>query len=224
MPGYVELHGTSNFSFLRGASHPEELVETAARLDHAAIAIVDRNSLAGVVRAHIAAKAHGIKLIVGACLDLEDGARLICLPTDRQAYSRLSRMLSVGKRRAAKGTCLLTRQDVIEYAEGQIFLLLPPKCLPADYTAELRSWAEACPAACYLAASMLYHGDDARRLRELDTFAHAAGLPIVATNDVHYHVPERYPLQDILTCIREQCRIDDAGWRLDANAERYLKR
>ena len=189
MPGYAELHVTSNFSFLRGASHPEELVETAARLGHAAIAIVDRNSLAGVVRAHIAAKAHGIKLIVGACLDLEDGARLICLPTDRQAYSRLSRMLSVGKRRAAKGTCLLTRQDVIEYAEGQLFLLLPPKHLPDTYTAELRSWAEACPAACYLAANMLYHGDDARRLRELDGFAHAAGLPMVATNDVHYHVP-----------------------------------
>lgn len=223
MSGYTELHVSSNFSFLRGASHPEELVETAARLGHAAIAIADRNSLAGVVRAHIAARAHGIKLIVGACLDLEDGTRLICLPTDRQAYSRLSRMLSVGKRRAAKGECLLTRQDVIEYGEGQLFLLLPPERLPDDYAAELRFWVEAFPAACHLAACMLYYGNDARRLKALITIAAEAGLPLAATNDVHYHLPERRPLQDVLTCIREHCRIDDAGWRLDANAERYLK-
>lgn len=223
MSGYAELQVCSNFSFLRGASHPEELVETAARLGHAAIAVADRNSLAGVVRAHIAARAHGIKLIVGACLDLEDGTRLICLPTDRPAYARLSRMLSLGKRRAAKGECLLTRQDVIEHGEGQLFLLLPPPCLPEDYAADLRFWAEACPAACHIAAGMLYHGDDARRLQALATLAHGAGLPLVATNAVHYHVPERRPLQDVLTCIREHCRIDDAGWRLDANAERYLK-
>ena len=223
MSGYAELQVSSNFSFLRGASHPEELVETAARLGHAAIAIADRNSLAGVVRAHIAAKAHGIKLIVGACLELDDGTRLLCLPTDRPAYARLSRMLSLGKRRVGKGECLLTRQDVIAHGEGQMILLLPPECLPVGFADDLVFWAEALPAACHLAASMLYHGDDAQRMRELAALAAGAGLPLIATNDVHYHLPERRPLQDVLTCIREHCRIDDAGWRLNSNAERYLK-
>ena len=223
MSGYAELQVTSNFSFLHGASHPEELVEAAARLGHAAIAITDRNSLAGVVRAHIAARTHGVKLIVGACLELEDGTRLLCLPTDRPAYARLSRMLSLGKRRAGKGECLLRRPDVVAHGTGQILLLLPPETIPDSYAADLRSWADAFPGACYLAASMLYHGADARRLRHLSALASGAGLKLVASNDVHYHVPERRPLQDVLTCIRQHCRIDEAGWHLDANAERYLK-
>ncbi|UUX50973.1 error-prone DNA polymerase [Nisaea acidiphila] len=223
MADYAELQVTSNFSFLRGASHPEELVESAARLGHAAVAIADRNSLAGAVRAHIAAKSHGIKLLVGTRLVLEDGEELLAFPHDRPAYARLSRLLSIGKRRAEKGACLLRRADVADHAAGHDLVFLPPPDLTGLSASNLALWTRSFSGRVSLAASMLYHGDDAGRLRQLAVLSAEAGLPLVATNDVHYHVPERRPLQDVLTCIREHCSVDEAGWRLDANAERYLK-
>lgn len=248
MSAYAELQVASNYSFLRGASHASELIARAAALGHTAIALTDRNSLAGVVRAHIAARENvaaqknsatresAIRLIPGARLDLtadlaaEDehsGPSLLCLPTDRAAYGRLSSLLTLGKRRAPKGQCWITLDDVLRHAHGQILIALPP---PAHEEASFAAWLEtfaaaarAAGASCYLAAHHLYRGDDARRLVRLEAIARRCATPLVATNDVHAHDASRRALQDVLTCIREHCTIDTAGWRLHANAERHLK-
>jgi len=266
MTGYAELQVTTNFSFLRGGSHPEELVRQAAALGHGAIAVADRNTLAGVVRAHIQAKESGIKLLVGARLDLASGHSLLCFPTDRAAYGRLARLLSLGRRRAPKGECELHLADLADHAEGQIVVALPLSSgrgargegdgaddkarrgnatvslaattfaaphpdrrfasappLPGGEGDFLMRLASLFPGRAYLAAQCLYRGDDEARLAALAALARRAGLPLVAANDVHYHVPERRPLQDVLTCIREGCTLDAAGFRLFANAERHLK-
>jgi len=227
-PAYIELQVTSNFSFLRGAAHPEELAAQAAALGHPAIAITDRNTLAGVVRGHLGAKTAGIRLIVGARLDLADAPSLICLPTSRAAYGRLSQLLTLGKRRAAKGECHLTRADlltgdVFTRGAGQILLALPPDEPEGEFSSFLTELKNKLKSDCYLAASHRYGGDDTRRLARLAELANACGTPMVATNDIHYHVPERRALADVVTCIREHCTIDSAGWRLAANAERHLK-
>src|SRR4051794_27196887 len=215
MPGYAELQVTSNFSFLRGASHPDELVVTAAALGHQAVAITDRNSVAGIVRAHHAAKIVGIRLVIGVRLDLADGTSLLAYPQDRAAYGPLTRLPTLGKRRAPKGECQLDYADIVAHGEGQIVVALSPEFAPrlaADF-----------PGHAYLAAHHLYRGDDARRLAHLAAIADETGLPLVAVNDVLYHVPERRPLQDVVTCIREHCTITQAGFHLLANAERHLK-
>jgi error-prone DNA polymerase len=222
--GYAELQVTTNFSFLRGAAHPGELVITAAALGHQAIAITDRNSLAGIVRAHQAAKEVGLRLVVGCRLDLGDGASLLAFPVDRAAYGRLTRLLTAGKRRAPKGECRLDYADVVAHGEGQIVVVLPSEAAISDeYRIFAGRVATDFAGRAYLAAHHLYRGDDVRRLASLAAIAEAAGLPLVATNDVLYHVPERRPLQDVLTCIREGCTITEAGFRLAANAERHLK-
>ena len=236
IPAYAELQVTTNFSFLRGGSHPEELVMRAAELGYRAIGIADRNTLAGVVRAHSAAKRAGIKLLVGARLDLQDGPSLLCFPQDKPAYARLSGLLTLGKRRAEKGDCHIRLGDLPEYAGGQCVVVLPPLRdgasaqdpsggAPAndDFLPVLKRIAGLFPGNAWLAASCLYRGDDARRLDRLAGLAMAAGVPLVATNDVHYHIPARRPLQDVLTCIREHCTLDEAGFRLFDNAERHLK-
>ncbi len=223
-PAYAELQVTTNFSFLRGGSHPDELVRTAKALGLAAIAVTDRNSFAGVVRAHVAAKEHDMRLIVGVRLDLQDAPSLLAYPTDRAAYGRLSRLLTHGKRRADKGECELYFDDVCDHAEGQVFVLLPPETWEQDaLAAETRDIAHRLQAPLYLAAHYCYRGDDRRRIARLAAVAEAAGVKLLATNDVHYHDPDRRPLQDVVTCIREGCSIADAGYRLAANAERYLK-
>src|SRR6266446_3664833 len=220
-PRYAELQVTTNFSFLRGAAHPDELVLTAAALGHQAIAITDRNSLAGVVRAHHAAKEIGIRLVVGCRLDLRDGTSLLAFPENRAAYGRLTRLLTLGKRRAPKGECHLDHADVVAYGGGQIVVALPSEAVDmADFTARV---AADFAGRAYLAAHHLYRGDDAGRLAHLAALGEATGLPLVAVNDVLYHLPERRPLQDVLTCIREGCTIGEAGYRLAANAERHLK-
>jgi error-prone DNA polymerase len=219
-PRYAELQVTTNFSFLRGASHPDELVLTAAALGHCAIAITDRNSFAGVVRAHHAAKEVGIRLVVGCRLDLSDRTSLLAYPTDRAAYGRLTRLLTLGKRRAPKGECHLDYADVLAHGEGQIIVVLPSETETADFAARV---AVDFAGRAYLAVHHLYRGGDARRLVRLAALGNATGLPLVAVNDVRYHVPERRPLQDVLTCIREGCTIAEAGFRLAANAERHLK-
>jgi error-prone DNA polymerase len=220
-PEYAELQVTSNFSFLRGASHPDELVMTAAALGHQAIAITDRNSVAGLVRAHQAAKSVGIRLVVGVRLDLVDGTSLLAYPQDRAAYGRLTRLLTLGKRRAPKGECHLDYGDVVAHGEGQIVVALPPE--EGDVAESAARVVADFPGRAYLAAHHLYRGDDLRRLARLAGIAEEAGLPLVAVNDVLYHIPERRPLQDVLTCIREHCTIGEAGFRLAANAERHLK-
>ncbi len=218
---YAELQVTTNFSFLRGAAHPDELVLTAAALGHRAIAITDRNSFAGIVRAHHAAKEVGIRLVVGCRLDLRDGTSLLAFPENRAAYGRLTRLLTLGKRRAPKGECHLDYTDVVAHGEGQIVIVVPsetadPMEFAARVAADFRDRA-------YLAVHHLYRGNDMHRLARLAVLGEATGLPLVATNDVLYHLSERRQLQDMLTCIREGCMINEAGYRLAANAERHLK-
>jgi error-prone DNA polymerase len=221
--GYAELQVTSNFSFLRGASHPEELAVTAAALGHDAFAITDRNSLAGIVRGHKAAKEIGIRFLPGCRLELRDGAGLLCFPTDRAAYGRLSRLLTLGKRRAPKGECHLDYEDVAAHGAGQIVIGLVPHTPDAAFIAFLDRLAADFGDRAYLAAQHLYRGDDAKRLNRLAALAAAHRLKLVATNDVLYHAPERRALQDVVTCIREGCTIAEAGFRLNANAERHMK-
>ncbi len=224
---YAELQAVSNFSFLRGASHAEELVEEAARLGLAAIGIADRNTLAGAVRAYMAAKRAGIRLLTGARLDLADGVSLLCYPRNRAAWGRLCRLLTLGQRRAAKGGCILRMEDVIAHAEGQLLIALPPEPLEEagdkGFEAELAGLRRAHDGPLYLAAHMLCRGNDRARLGRLAALAGRSGAPLLATNDVHYHRPERRPLQDVLTAIREHTTVAEAGWRLAANAERHLK-
>ena len=229
---YAELQVTSNFSFLRGASHPEEMVERAAELGYRALALTDRNTLAGVVRAHEAAQRTGLHFIPGARLDLADGPSLLCLPTTRHGYGALSRLITTGRRRAPKGECHLTRQDVAAAADphGHIFIAVPPTS-PGDDFADHLAWyrdhlawyRDHLAATLHLAATHYHRGDDDRRLAHLAHLAEAHGLPLVATGDIHQHDPARRRLHDTLTCIREHCTIDNAGWRLEANAERHLK-
>ncbi len=225
MSTYAELQVISNYSFLSGASHPEQLVTTAKELGLSAIGIADCNTLAGVVRAHVAAKEAGIRLVVGARLDLADGPSLSVYPTDRAAYGRLCRLLTLGKRRAEKGECLLFLEDVYAHAEGQIFILIPSGVHRAgdfhegartDCEVSLKRRSISRPPVSI--AAMTGGG-----IAELDAIARPSGAPLVATGDIHYHVPERRPLQDVLTCIREHCTIREAGYRLHANAERHLK-
>jgi error-prone DNA polymerase len=227
MTGYAELQVTSNYSFLRGASHPHELVETAQALGHRAIAIADRNSLAGVVRAFRAARECGMRLVVGCRLELGCGTALLCFPTDRAAYGRLCRLLTLGKRRAEKGECRLDYADLLAHGEGQLVVALPPESPPEnlgeDFARRLAQLAADFAGSAYLAAQHLYRGDDGKRIHRLSRLAERSGVKLVATNDVLYHAPERRRLQDVVSCIREGCTLADAGFRLLANAERHLK-
>ncbi len=226
---YTELQITTNFSFLRGASHPEELAEHAAALGYTEIAITDRNSFAGIVRAHAAAKKNDIRIIVGCRLDLLDGLSLLAYPTNKKAYSQLCNLLTTGNRRAEKGACHLYKADVYKYAEDIKFIVLPPTELnelfdfDASFAESLKEYHEAFGDDLYIAASRRYQGDDSKYLYRLAQLSSRFNIPIVATNDVHYHEPGRRQLQDIVTCIREKCTIYNAGYRLHPNAERFLK-
>ncbi|RYE53170.1 MAG: PHP domain-containing protein [Sphingobacteriales bacterium] len=226
---YSELQVTTNFSFLRGASHPEEMMDYAAALGYTSIAVTDRNTLAGVVRAHAAAKTAGIRLLIGCHLQLMDGYPLLAYPTDSTAYSRLCNLLTLGNRRAEKGDCILYKQDVFDYSEGMLFILLPPSSLNNTYEWEegfeqdVAVYKKHLGESLWLAASKTYTGEDAKYLYKLQQLSLQFAIPLVATNNVHYHCPERRQLQDIVTCIREKCSIFDAGYRLHPNAERYLK-
>ncbi|RPE14221.1 error-prone DNA polymerase [Chitinophaga lutea] len=226
---YTELQVTSNFSFLRGASHPEELVSQAAMLGYTTIAITDRNSFAGIVRGHVAAKESGIRIIPACRLDLLDGPSLLAYPTDREAYGRLSGLLTTGNLRAEKGECHLYRQDVYAHCKGIKFIVIPPAALNAQFDFEdgfksaLQQYREALGEHLYIAATRTYAGDDQKKLHRIFLLGKTLNIPMAATNDVHYHIPERRELQDVLTCVREKCTIYNAGYRLLSNAERYLK-
>ncbi|MEE8371659.1 MAG: PHP domain-containing protein, partial [Sphingomonadales bacterium] len=224
MGDYAELQVASNFSFLRGASHPHELVATAKALGLKAIGLADCNSLAGVVRAHVAAKKHGMKLLVGARVDLEDAPPFLVYPRDRAAYGRLSTLLTIGQRRVGKGECRLWLNDLLAQREGQILIAVPgrERDFPTLYT-HLKKVIQHIDKNIYLAINCCYSGNDQRRLAGLEELARELGLPSVVTNDVLAHDPARKPLLDVLRCIHEGCTIEEAGWRLDANGERYLK-
>ena len=253
MSGYAELAVTTNFSFLRGASHPQELVARADELELTAIGIADRNSFAGVVRAYDEAKKRKIKLLIGTRLVTVDGFEVITYPTDRAAYGRLCRLITAGNLKAKKSECHLTFEDILTAAEGQIFIALPPttssgemEVIPArprasgdsrlrgderqEFTAasslfpsRLAALAEAAPGRTFLAGVHYHRGDEPRRLGLLAELGERCGAPLVAVNDVFYHASERRPLLDLLTCIREKRTIAAAGLRLAINAERHLK-
>jgi error-prone DNA polymerase len=219
---YAELQCTSHFSFLRGASSCDELFARAAALGITALGIVDRNSLAGIVRAHIAAKENGIRLVVGCRLDLTDGTALLVYPMDRPAYARLCRLLSLGKKRGGKAKCELHWADVVDHAEGLIGILVPDEA--DDLCAmRLRRLADVFGGRANLALTLRRRPNDQLRIHELSLMAIHARVPTVVTNDVLFHAPHRRVLQDVVTCIRHNCTIDDAGFRRERHADRYLK-
>ncbi|MGQ0444807.1 MAG: error-prone DNA polymerase [Beijerinckiaceae bacterium] len=222
MSRYAELQVTSHFSFLRGASSCEELFEQATVLGIEALAIADRNSLAGIVRAHEAAKTTGVRLIVGCRLDLANGMSVLVYPMNRPAYARLCQLLSLGKKRGGKARCLLDWPDIIAYGEGLIAVLVPDE---ADNTCalHLRRLKEVFGDRAYLALTLRRRPNDALRLHKLSHMAARTCVPTVVTNDVLFHVPARRILQDVVTCIRHKCTIDELGFRRERHAGRYLK-
>jgi error-prone DNA polymerase len=245
MTAYAELAVTTNFSFLRGASHAQELVERAKELGLAGLGVADINSVAGVVRAHDAAKDHGVHLAVGSRLVFaDDTPDILAFPRDRAAWGRLTRLLTIGKRRAEKGQCTLFLDDFLDHIEGHSLIVMegrtslttspapPSPPLLAGEGADRRRGTsslllarlrEATPRSVWLAARMGYRGDDVRRLARHAALAGEARLPLIAIGDVLYHGPERRALQDIMTCVREHVTLATAGRRLEANAERHLK-
>lgn len=227
---YTELQVTTNFSFLRGASHPEELVEQAVAYGYTKIAITDQNTLAGVVRAHVAAKkAKNIQIIPGCRLQLIDGPALLAYPVNKDGYCQLSALLTKGNLRAEKGDCHLYKADVYAHSGDIKFVVIPPADLTAglvydpQFQNDLKAYKENLGTELYLGATRSYQGDDHKKLYRLSQLSAALSIPMVATNDVHYHEPARRELQDVLTCVREKCTIYTAGFRLHANAERFLK-
>ena len=218
MAAYIELQVTTNFSFLRGASHVEELCARAALLGLPAIGITDRNTLAGIVRAHQRAQEAGIRPIIGCRLDLADGTSLLVYPADKAAYSRLTRLLTIGKSRAGKGACELHWPDVAAAADGLIAILCSPPTL-ADLQHLKATFADR----SYVALTLQRRPGDAMRLRQIADLAQQVRVPTVATGDVLYHAPGRRILQDVLTCIRETCTIDEAGFRRERSVDRHLK-
>ncbi len=268
MTGYAEIAVTTNYSFLRGASHPKEFAAAAAALGLSAIGIADRNTLAGVVRAYAALQeitGEKPKLLIGARLVFADGTPdILAYPSDRVAYGRLCRLLSLGKLRAPKGECVLSLADLLKWQEGLLLMVMPPQPGRTEVggTPHKKAWNnylaveeektggrgegghnpennlqansqqiqglfetlfEEAPGRVWLGASMLHRGDDLRRLRKWREIARAAGVPLIATNDVLYHASERRELQDVVTCIREHVTLNEAGRLLEANAERHLK-
>ena len=220
LPEYAELHCVSNFTFLRGASRPEELAARAAQLNYTALAITDECSLAGVVRAHFAAKEHKLKLIIGAEFRITGGPRIVLLATDRAAYGDLSQLITTARGRSAKGSYRLDWTDLDRGAGGCLALLIPdqePDAQAARHIADRfadRAW---------IAAELLCGPDDRTRLDRLRELGLACGLPLVAAGDVHMHVRSRRPLQDLLTAVRLNTTVADARHALYANAERHLR-
>jgi error-prone DNA polymerase len=233
-PNYAEIGITTNFSFLRGGSHPQDYVHEASRLRLPVIGIADHNTLAGIVRAYSERDnpdvEHKPKLLFGARLVFTCGTPdILVYPRDRAAYGRLCQLLTRGKRgddaaKVDKGECHLRLDDLLEFSEGQLLaVMLPHRFEEASALSLLQRLKQSRAAGVWLAASLIYRGDDRRRLARLDRIAAAAKVPLLATNDVLYHHPARRPLQDVLTCIREKTTIDAIGRRLEANAERHLK-
>ena len=220
---YAELQCASHFSFLRGASSCEELFSQAAVCGIEALAITDRNSLAGIVRAHEAAKVTGVRLIVGCRLELTDGTSVLVYPTDRPAYSRLCRLLSVGKRRGGKANCLLGWEDLEDYAEGLVAVLAPDGS-NGETRRRLERLRALFGADAHVALTLRRRPRDQMRLHELAQMAIETGVATVVTNDVLFHHPDRRILQDVVTCIREGCTIDGVGFKRERSADRHLKR
>jgi error-prone DNA polymerase len=220
-PTYAELHCLSNFTFLRGASHPHELIEQADALGYSALAITDECSVAGAVRAHMAAKRRQLKLIIGAEFRLSCGLKFVALAIDRRGYGRLCRLITRGRRAAVKGQYTLTRDDLQALGPEQCFILWLPAARPQPD--ELRWLAVRFPGRVRVAVELLREGEDARRLAALTRIGAECGVGLVASGDVHMHLRGRRRLQDALTAIRLNEPIAQLGTRLYANGERYLR-
>jgi error-prone DNA polymerase len=220
---YAELVCASAFSFLEGASQPGDLVAQAVAVGHKALGLADVNTLAGVVQGHAAARAAGLRYLPGCRLRLDDAPDIVCYPTDRAAWGRLCRLLSLGKSRAVKGGCRLVFADLVAWAEGQVLIIVPPDGPLASFAAWAAQARQRLPDQIYLAAIRRYAPDDIERLHELRGIARAMGSRLLAANDVLYHDAATRPLQDVLRCIRHGCTIAQAGMRLEPHGERHLK-
>jgi len=222
MTDYVELQVTSNYSFLRGASHVEELLLQAKVFGFETVAITDRNTLAGIARAHARADEAGVRLLVGCRIDLRDGLPVLAYPIDRAGYARLCRLLTLGKGRTGKGGCDLAWKDLVALGDGLLLILLPDA--PDErLEVELRRMRESFAGRCYVSLSLRRRPGDQVRLRQLHDLAQLARVPTVVTGDVLFHDPGRRILQDVVTCIREKCTIDNIGFRRERFADRHLK-
>jgi error-prone DNA polymerase len=225
---FVELGVVSCFSFLHGASDAVDLAAAAWNLGYHAIGVADRNSMAGVVRMHVEVNTTKMQPLIGTRLVLTCGTEFLAYPRDRTAYGRLCALISKGRMSGldgewqAKGQCDLSLNDLADHQAGVILIAIPPDDLDT-FEARLPNLIRRLPSLSHIAAAHLYRGDDHARIERLDRLARFHGLRILATNDVHYHAPDRRPLQDVMTCIREKVKLTDAGYHLDPNAERHLK-
>ena len=218
LPAYAELHCLSNFTFLRGASHPEELVGRAAALGYSALALTDECSLAGAVRAHVAAKEHGLKLIAGTELEFDDGMKVVLLATDRRSYGAISALITTGRRRGKKGSYSLARADLESVCGRGVLVLLACGSRPDA------CWiAGRFPGCAWIAAELLCGPSDRARLNELRELSAVSGLPLAAAGDVHLHLRSRRRLQDALTAIRLGTPVARCGRDLLPNGERHLR-
>jgi error-prone DNA polymerase len=272
VPPYAELQVTSNFSFLRGGSHPDELVMRAAELGYQALALTDLNTVAGIVRAYGAAKESSLHFVVGSRLELSyepifkqpsipasktlfpeprspqtlssqtrasqitaPQCSVLVYPTSRRGYGNLCRLLTVGKRRSSAGSCSLTFGDLFQFQDDLFVTLVPPSSAhrllqsPQEHDLECLRWGQLLLEGLSdhrklsIALTRNYSHNNIRQSAAIQQLADSLHLPLVATNDVHYHHAARRPLQDVLTCIRSHCTIQDAGFKLFHNAERHLK-
>jgi error-prone DNA polymerase len=219
---YAELQATSHFSFLRGASSCDELFTQAAALGVEAVAICDHNTVAGIVRAHEAAKATGVRLIVGCRLDLTDGTGILAYPLDRAGYGRLCRLLSLGKSRAGKGKCQIDWSDLPHYSQGLVAVLTADAADDAC-ALSLKRLRQVFGEHAYLALSRRYQPGDALRIHRLSNLAAAADVATLVTNNVLFHAPARQPLQDVMACTRLKCTIDELGLRRESQDGNALK-
>ena len=225
--GFAEVGARTNFTLLDGASHPAEMVVSAQELGHAGIGICDTNSLAGVVRGYVAAKDVGLPFIVGTRLVLDDGASYLVWPTDRASYGRLTRLLSLGRMRAPKGQCQITRAEMLDHAEDWAMAAIPPRAPDAVFGTRLATDVRALrgrlvmPLLC--AAPVIFDGADRQRLETLQRMAAEAQSGLLATTDPRYHHPDRRRLADVLTAIRLGTPVDRIGLAADRNGERCLK-
>jgi error-prone DNA polymerase len=223
-PSYAELHCVSNYSFLRGASDPEELVERAAKLGYAALAITDECSVSGVVRAHLAAKKAGIRLLVGTEVELACGLRLVLLARDIGGYETLCGLVTTARRAAPKGSYRLERSQFPLPASGLVALWRPRPGAPAEAETGAGQWVRSIfPGAAWVAVELHRGPHDRHEFERLRAIGATTGLPLVAAGDVHMHARGRKRLQDVLTAIRLRTGLAQAGRRLQPNAERYLR-
>lgn len=223
---YAELHCKTNFSFLEGASHADELVVRAKELGYTALAVTDRESLAGVVRAHIAAKELGLKLLIGAEIHPTDALPVVLWATDRPSYGRLSRLLTVGRRRAEKGACQLMLADIAEHADGLLAGVIgqDSRCGVQGSVKTLACYGDIFTDRIYLLAELFRGPDDTAEFERLIALAKQVRLPLAAAGDVHYHTPARQPLHEVLTAIRLGTTVERLAEQRFPNAQRHLHR